>query len=197
MVDALRIPSRTRTVPIVGGGRFVVAVTSRVIGRVVVDGRRALVLEAAPYPQGGIHGGHVIVVWNASGHGHVVSVHYDGAPLADRIQAALAVADSETPSPVVRPGRGRPGIRETSTGVAAAILQSPSSARATAASCRPATAAERRAAPFGATRRPEFVCRVVLAGRPAGEFVVQILAHGCFVGERRPAGQGLYGCGRT
>jgi len=37
------------------------------------------VLRNPPYPAGGIHGGHVSVVWNAGGAGYVVSGHAWGA----------------------------------------------------------------------------------------------------------------------
>jgi hypothetical protein len=47
----------------------------RVLRAARVGGARALVLRNPPYPAGGIHGGHVSVVWNAGGAGYVVSGH--------------------------------------------------------------------------------------------------------------------------
>lgn len=44
-------------------------------GRVRVRGRNGLVLRVAPYPDGGIHGGHVALIWNEHGHGYMVSAH--------------------------------------------------------------------------------------------------------------------------
>jgi hypothetical protein len=63
-----------------------------------------------------------------------------------------------------------------------------------AASCRGATAAERNAAPFGATRRPLFSCALTVLGEPA-RYDVQILRNGCYVAERARPGQAVYGCG--
>jgi hypothetical protein len=63
-----------------------------------------------------------------------------------------------------------------------------------AASCRGATAAERNAAPFGATRRPLFSCALTVRGEPA-RYDVQILRNGCYVAERARPGQAVYGCG--
>jgi hypothetical protein len=62
-------------------------------------GGDAIVLRAAPYPAGGLHGGHVIVLWNAGGHGRVVSLHFGGGRYTERerIAAALAIARSERP----------------------------------------------------------------------------------------------------
>ncbi len=74
--------------------------SARVLRRARIRGHAALVLAAPPFPRGGIHGNHVIVVWNEHGRGRVVSLHfrdqldpgrYDGA---DRIRVALAVAAS-------------------------------------------------------------------------------------------------------
>ncbi len=63
-----------------------------------------------------------------------------------------------------------------------------------AVSCRAATAAERAAAPFGQTRLPVFTCALTVGGVRA-TYLVEVLANGCFVAERRPAGRAIYGCG--
>jgi hypothetical protein len=75
-----------------------------------------------------------------------------------------------------------------------AILEQTSPPRPTAASCRPPTAAEGRREPFGHTRLPLLRCLVTLDHRQAA-FIVQVLANGCFVAERQPPGQAIYGCG--
>jgi hypothetical protein len=66
--------------------------------------------------------------------------------------------------------------------------------RPAAASCRPATAAEIRAAPFGRHPGAVFSCLIEVAGRRAA-YAVQVLPNGCYVAERFRGGQALYGCG--
>ncbi|MGI8757087.1 MAG: hypothetical protein ACR2MB_14785 [Acidimicrobiales bacterium] len=61
---ALSLPTRSRSVPIKGGGRFQQEKPARILRSATVHGTRALVLKAPPYPLGLIHGGHVIVIWN-------------------------------------------------------------------------------------------------------------------------------------
>jgi hypothetical protein len=65
-----------------------------VIRHAEVRGAPAVVMRAPPYPRGGVHGGHVIVLWNAAGRGRVVSLHFAGYSQAQRIDAALAIAGS-------------------------------------------------------------------------------------------------------
>lgn len=79
-------PGLTRIEPELG----VIAPTR--VGTAAVHRTRAAVLQAAPYPQGGIHGGHVVVLWNERGRGYLVSAH--GSRMARRavIEAALDVA---------------------------------------------------------------------------------------------------------
>lgn len=69
-------------------------ITPRRVGAASVHGSRAAVLQEAPYPKGGIHGGHVVILWNERGHGYVVSAH--GSRIRQRavIEAALDVARS-------------------------------------------------------------------------------------------------------
>jgi hypothetical protein len=81
---ALRIPLRDGTMQ-----------RPTVLGPALVGDRPAVLLRSAPYPLGGVHGGHVLVVWNdRRRHGHLVSLHYGGVPLRTRLRAALAVATS-------------------------------------------------------------------------------------------------------
>jgi hypothetical protein len=98
--DPLRIPSRHRSVRNPGHARFVTESPARILRRATVRGRPALVLEAPPYPRGGIHGDHAIVAWNEGGRGRLVSLHFHDAfdpgryDRDDRIAAALTVAGS-------------------------------------------------------------------------------------------------------
>jgi hypothetical protein len=98
--DPLQIPSRRRVQPIPGGDRWVSESPARILRVAAVRGHRALVMRAPPYPRGGIHGDHAIVVWNEGGHGHLVSIHAHDAvdpsryDERNRIAAAIAVADS-------------------------------------------------------------------------------------------------------
>jgi hypothetical protein len=98
-VQQLGIP-RLRTIPLQGGGTFVQQRPPRVVAHVTVRAHPGLVLAAAPYPLGGIMGGHVLVLWNEGGHGYLVSLHYDSRSRShsfsrsQRIEAALTVARS-------------------------------------------------------------------------------------------------------
>jgi hypothetical protein len=47
--------------------------------RLRVAGHPALLLRAAAYPRGGLHGGHVGVIWNQDGAGYALTLHYPGA----------------------------------------------------------------------------------------------------------------------
>jgi hypothetical protein len=98
-VFQLPIP-RLRTTPMAGGGTFTIERPSHVIERSKVGEHPALVLMAPPYPLGDLSGGHIIVVWDAYGHGYFVSPHLAVGPhglpysLRQRIEAALAIARS-------------------------------------------------------------------------------------------------------
>jgi hypothetical protein len=111
--------------------------------------------------------------------------------------SATSTAGASTRSPTSTTTAG-PGSA-TSHGVAAgsverAILRQTRAPRPTAAACRSPTAAERSSTPFGRTGVALFSCRITVRGLTA-QFYVQILANGCFVAERRGAGQAVYGCG--
>jgi hypothetical protein len=68
--------------------------------RTSVGVSEALVLHGPPYPRGGIHGGHVVVLWNLDGHGQLVSLHFTSRrhperyPHRARVATALAMARS-------------------------------------------------------------------------------------------------------
>ena len=55
-------------------------VSLRVLRSARVGAAPALVLRNPPYPTGGIHGGHVSVVWNIGGAGYVVTGHAVASP---------------------------------------------------------------------------------------------------------------------
>ena len=44
--------------------------------RATVRQHPALVLRASQYPTGGVHGGHLAVVWNQGGNGYTLSMHF-------------------------------------------------------------------------------------------------------------------------
>jgi hypothetical protein len=62
------------------------------------------------------------------------------------------------------------------------------------ATCRAASATDRRAARSFARTRRLFICAIALHGQRAALFDVQVLDNGCFVAERRRRGQADYGC---
>ena len=91
----LRITTREVTTPIEGGGRFVQERPARRIGLASVHGSPALVLREPAFPQGGLQGGHVLVLWNQGGHGYLVSVHGTaGLTQSALIGVAVAFAGS-------------------------------------------------------------------------------------------------------
>ena len=63
----------------------------RVVRRLRVAGGPGVVLRARPYPQGGIHGDHLVLLHNAGGHGQLVSGHR-----AD-VAALVAIAEGSDP----------------------------------------------------------------------------------------------------
>jgi hypothetical protein len=61
-----------------------------VVGRSHVGRSRALVLRAADFPDGGIHGGHLGVIWNEAGSGYTLTIHFSPkAHLAPALQQKL------------------------------------------------------------------------------------------------------------
>src|SRR5215211_1576832 len=84
----LRITTRKVTTPIRGGGEYVQQLPARRIATVRVHGARADVLQEPPYPAGGLHGGHLVVLWNEDGHGYIASVH--GERLSQRALISIA-----------------------------------------------------------------------------------------------------------
>jgi hypothetical protein len=81
------------------GGR---PVRLSVLRRIRVGGRPGLLLRAGPYPAGGLHGGHVVALWNDGGRGYVVSLHFEdgghpGSRPAMQEDTTRAVADASAP----------------------------------------------------------------------------------------------------
>jgi hypothetical protein len=91
----LRITTKLVRIPIRGGGTFVQQRPAQRIGTTTVNGTPALLLREPPYPQGGIHGGHILILWNHAGHGYVASVHGIGMTPPALIQTVIALARSE------------------------------------------------------------------------------------------------------
>ena len=97
---SLRVMTRRRVVPIYAsprGGRVlghdVVELPTRLIRTMRIRGQRAGIMKAPPYPKGGIHGDHTIVMWNEGGHGYLVSTHSETSRRA-ATRTALRIAQS-------------------------------------------------------------------------------------------------------
>jgi hypothetical protein len=84
----------------VGGGIYVAERPAQILRRATVRAQDALVLTAPAYPDGGFMGCDIIVLWNSQHHGYMLSFHFEVSrsghayPLAERVAAALAVAQS-------------------------------------------------------------------------------------------------------
>lgn len=94
----LRVATRRVTTPIFKGGEptgrtFVVERPTRRVGTTHIHGQPAGILKAPPYPQGGIHGDHMIVMWNEGGHGYLVSTHSEASRRA-ATRTAIQIARS-------------------------------------------------------------------------------------------------------
>ena len=77
-----------------GGGTYVRQLPARPIGSARVRDAPATVLQAPPFPRGGLHGGHVVVLWNEGGHGYLASVHGERYSRDELVAIALALARS-------------------------------------------------------------------------------------------------------
>jgi len=77
-------------------GTSVVERPTRRVGTTRVHGQVAAIMKAPPYPQGGIHGDHSIVMWNENGHGYLVSTHSETSRRA-ATQTAIQIARSKQP----------------------------------------------------------------------------------------------------
>jgi len=63
--------------------------------RAAVDRHPALLLQVAGYPNGGVHGGHLAVVWNQGRSGSALSVHFADRSVRPRVeQEALLLASA-------------------------------------------------------------------------------------------------------
>jgi hypothetical protein len=90
----LRITTKLVRVPIRGGGTFVQERPAQRIGTTRINGAAALLLREPPYPEGGIHGGHILILWNHAGHGYLASVHGIGMTPSALIQIVITLARS-------------------------------------------------------------------------------------------------------
>jgi hypothetical protein len=90
----LRLTTRKVTSPQRGGGTFVQQLPARRIATARVHGAPATVLREPPYPAGGLHGGHVVVLWSEDGRGYLVSVHGERLSQLALVSTALAIAQS-------------------------------------------------------------------------------------------------------
>lgn len=63
--------------------------------RAAVNRHRALLLQVAGYPKGGVHGGHLAVVWNQGRDGYALSLHFAERSVRPRSeQEALLLASA-------------------------------------------------------------------------------------------------------
>ena len=69
----------------------------RLVRRTTVAGDAALLLRVAGYPDGGVHGGHLAVVWNRGAAGYVLSMHFNGpAREGALLRAAAAMSRGQS-----------------------------------------------------------------------------------------------------
>jgi hypothetical protein len=92
----------TREIPGTPGGGEPVRLTA--LRRLMIAGHAGLLLRVKAYPEGGVHGGHVVALWNAAGRGYVVSVHFEdndrpGQNVGMEEATTLAIAAEATPRP--------------------------------------------------------------------------------------------------
>jgi hypothetical protein len=80
------------SLPLEPGQRVAPPVRLRVLRRVEVDGEPGLLVRAREFPAGGVHGGHVGVVWNRGGSGYTLTIHR-ARPVAV-LRAARAISSS-------------------------------------------------------------------------------------------------------
>ena len=97
---SLRVTTRRRVVPFYAsprGGRVlghdVVELPTRLVRTTRIHGQRAGIMKSPPYPKGGIHGGHTIVMWNEGDHGYLVSTHSETSNRA-ATRVAIQIARS-------------------------------------------------------------------------------------------------------
>jgi hypothetical protein len=86
------------------GKTYIAQLPARVVRHDRLNGTPALVLTAPAYPEGGLNGGHLIILWNTRGHGYFISLHFDVSPTgagyseSERLLTAIAVAKAAAPS---------------------------------------------------------------------------------------------------
>ena len=109
-------------------------------------------------------------------------------------RTAASSQSTSTSAPALPPAHQRTPPAHWSATSLAESLRRQHAAPVRAAHCVPATPSERRRSPFGTGAMALFQCRIVRPGERPATYAVQALPNGCFVAERRPAGQAIYGC---
>jgi hypothetical protein len=79
-----------------------------VVRRARVGHFPAIVIRLPTYPAGGVHGGHVVALWNQRGRGYLISFHFSDVlepgpspyTLSQRVRTALRMATSASRAPV-------------------------------------------------------------------------------------------------
>lgn len=61
-----------------GGSPTEQRVRLRLLRRVRVAQHPGLLLRVALYPVGGVHGGHIVAIWNQEGSGYALTMHFHG-----------------------------------------------------------------------------------------------------------------------
>jgi hypothetical protein len=96
------LAARHQSIRLVGYRQFKEGQTSggrvrpRVLGRTHIGNARALLLRIAPYPEGGVHGGHFAIVWNLHAAGYVISVHFLSPPARSDVTKLLVTMAEHT-----------------------------------------------------------------------------------------------------
>ncbi len=82
------------------GKTYIGQLPARVVRHDRLNGTPALMLVAPAYPEGGLNGGHLIILWNTRGHGYFLSLHFAVSPTgagyseSERLLTAIAIAKS-------------------------------------------------------------------------------------------------------
>jgi hypothetical protein len=72
------------------------SVRLRLVRRATVAQQDALVLKAADYPDGGVHGGHLIVIWNQGNNGYGLSMHFNASSQRTRDEQVAVLVQAAT-----------------------------------------------------------------------------------------------------
>ena len=101
--DALRLIGAR---PLKPGDREASRVRAKVMRRSKVRDQKALILRIEPYPTGGLHGGHLVVLFNRATASYAVSLHWSDARLSEeRVEQLLVSAESMRSVPTQTSGQ--------------------------------------------------------------------------------------------